>query len=149
MSGNTRHSANDMEKAAIGKVLGKVGKAFGMMDASIIADCYTEDADWTNAFGTTLQGRDNIIEYLEKLFADERFGQGKMVGEPQGSIRLVKDDVAVAKTYVEREGQGTTDGGEIDTRRNHSLKVLTKKDGRWLIVSDMYMDERDEETLVS
>lgn len=138
MSDNSQHRASDIEKAAIGKVLEKVGRAFGMMDASIIADCYTEDADWTNAFGTTLHGRDNIIEYLEDLFADERFVQGKMVGEPQGAIRLLKDDVAVAKTYVEREGQGTTDGGEIDTRRNHSLKVLIKKDGQWLIVSEIY-----------
>jgi len=70
MSDDSQHSASDMEKAAIGKVLGKVGKAFGMMDASIIADCYTEDADWTNAFGTTLHGRDDIIDNLERLFAD-------------------------------------------------------------------------------
>jgi uncharacterized protein (TIGR02246 family) len=149
MSNNKQPSSTDMEKMAIGKILQKVGKAFGMMDASLLEDCYAEDADWVNAFGTTRKGRENIIEYLEKLFEDERFSQGKMVGEPQGSIRLLKEDVAIAKTYVERKGQGTRDGGEIDSRHNHSLKVLVKKEGNWLIVSDMYMDERDEKTLVS
>jgi hypothetical protein len=32
-------------------------------------------------------------------------------------------------------------------RRNHSLKVLVKRDGRWLILSEMYMDAREGQTL--
>jgi hypothetical protein len=56
--------------------------------------------------------------------------------------------VAVVKTYIEREGQQTVEGSELLVRRNHSLKVLVKRDGQWLIVSEMYMDARDEQTLV-
>jgi hypothetical protein len=63
-------------------------------------------------------------------------------------MRFVGDDVAVVKTYIEREGQQKVGGGELPVRRNHSLKVLVKRDGRWLILSEMYMDARDEQTLV-
>jgi hypothetical protein len=56
-------------------------------------------------------------------FADPRFAAGKPVAPPQTSIRLVADDVAVAKTYIEREGQQTVDGSELP-----------------------YMDARDETT---
>lgn len=58
------------------------------------------------------------------------------------------DDVAVATTYLEREGQRTAEGGELPVRRNHSLKVLPRDGDRWLIVSELYMDAREEEPLV-
>ena len=52
------------------------------------------------------------------------------------------------------EGRGSwlrdQDGKELPIRRNHSLKVFARQpDGRWLIVSDMYMDAHDEATYVS
>jgi hypothetical protein len=68
------------------------------------------------------------------------------VAPPQASIRFVADNVAVAKTYIEREGQQTVDGSELPVRRNHSLKVLVNRDRRWQIVSELYMDARDETT---
>lgn len=56
-------------------------------------------------------------------------------------------DVAVARTYIEREGQQTIDGGALPVRRNHSLKVLVRQADRWLIASEIYMDARSEQTL--
>jgi ketosteroid isomerase-like protein len=65
------------------------------------------------------------------------------------SVRAVTHEVVVAKTYVEIAGQQTADGKAMPNRRNHSLKVLSRQtDGRWLIVSDIYMDARDETTYV-
>lgn len=137
------------EEAAIGDILMRLGRGFATNDAGGLEALYAEDADWTNAFGTSLHGRDAIIRYLEKLFDDGRFKAGRMVGKPQASIRFAAGGtVAIAKTYVEREGQQTVEGGELPVRRNHSLKVLEKRAGRWLIVSEMYMDARDEQTLI-
>lgn len=134
----------------MGEVLARLARGFATNDVRGLDALYAEDADWTNAFGTTLHGRRAIIAYLEKLFADERFEAGRLVGEPQASIRFTGDGrVALAKTYVEREGQKTVEGRELPVRRNHSLKVLENRDGRWLIVSEMYMDAREEQTLVS
>lgn len=138
--------SNDEE--AIENVLRTLAKGFGEQDTTGLAKLYAEDADWTNAFGTTRHGRDAICAYLEKLFADPHFTQGKLHGEPDGSIRFLRDDVAVAKTYIERAHQETVEGDKLPIRRNYSLKVVTKEDGRWVIASEMYMDARDEQTLV-
>ncbi|WP_231512946.1 YybH family protein [Haloferax mediterranei] len=122
-------------------------QAFRELDTTKLAQMYAEDADWTNAFGTTLHGRDAIVEYHEELFEDPHFSRGKILGEPDGSIRFVSDDVAVAKTFVERAGQESAEGDELPTRRNHSLKVLNRQDEKWVIVSEMYMDEDAKPTL--
>ena len=138
------------DEAAVGDVLMKLARGFATNDVDGLDTLYAEDADWTNAFGTSLHGRDMIIRYLAKLFADSRFEAGRMVGEPQASIRFTGDGkIAIVKTYVEREGQQTVSGGELPVRRNHSLKVLEKRHGCWLILSEMYMDARDEQTLVT
>jgi uncharacterized protein (TIGR02246 family) len=137
------------DEAAIGELLMKLAKGFRDLDVRPLEDIYVEDADWTNAFGRTCHGREEILAYLRRLFAEPRFAAGEVVGEPQASIRFLDDgDVAVVKTYVERRGQETVEG-KVLNRRNHSLKVLQKRDGRWLIVSEMYMDAREEHTFAA
>jgi len=138
------------DAAAIEQTLRTVQVAFLRRDADALRDVYAADADWTNAFGTTCSGRDAIVSYLRGLFADRHFGAGALVGAPQVSVRAVSPEVVVAKTYVEIAGQQTADGKPMPSRRNHSLKVLSRQgDGRWLIVSDIYMDARDEATYVA
>ncbi|MFC4987940.1 YybH family protein [Saliphagus infecundisoli] len=141
----TEDSGSD--EAAIGQVLMTVAEAFRELDASGLEKVYADDADWMNAFGTTQHGRDAIVQYHEQLFDDPHFSQGEVVGEPEASIRSVSDDVAVAKTYVERKGQETQSGDELPRRHNHSHKVLARQDDGWVIVSEMYMDERQSQPL--
>jgi uncharacterized protein (TIGR02246 family) len=104
---------------AIGNVMQVLGTSFRTRDARPLAGIYAEDADWTNAFGTTLKGRQQIVDYLTGLFADPHFGAGQ-AGRPQVSIRAVTSDVVVVKTYTEIEGQQAVDGTTLSTRRNHS-----------------------------
>jgi len=48
-------------------------------------------------------------------------------------------------TRLEVRGQGLVSGGAIARRDNHSRRALQRKaDGRWKIVSEMYMDARSE-----
>jgi len=136
----------DDTPAAISNVLQVLGTSFRVRDARPLARIYAQDADWTNAFGTTLKGRQQIVDYLTELFVDPHFIAGQ-AGPPQVSIRPVTSDVVVAKTYVEIEGQQSVDGRILPTRRNHSLKVIQRQpDGAWLIVSDIYMDARTDTT---
>jgi uncharacterized protein (TIGR02246 family) len=140
-------STDDQDAVAIEQTLRTLQVAFQSRNAELLRDLYVADADWTNAFGTTRSGRDAIVAYLKGLFANPHFGAGRFAGPPQVSVRPVTEEVVVAKTYVEIAGQQTSDGKELPTRRNHSLKVLVRQpDGRWLIVSDIYMDARDETT---
>jgi len=140
-------TADDQDATAIGQTLRTLQTAFAGRNADLLREVYVADADWTNAFGTTQSGRDAIVAYLKGLFADAHFAAGRLAGPPQVSIRPVTDDVVVAKIYVEIVGQQTAEGRDLPNRRNHSLKVLARQgDGRWLIVSEIYMDARDETT---
>jgi uncharacterized protein (TIGR02246 family) len=139
--------ASGDDETAVYEVLLTIGAAFRGLDATGVEDLYVEDADWTNAFGTTLKGNREIAGYLRDLFADEHFAAGAPVKPPEASVRFLGDDVAVAKTYLERAGQETSVGETLPVRRNHSLKVLRKEGGTWRIVSDIYMDARDDSTL--
>jgi uncharacterized protein (TIGR02246 family) len=98
------------DEAAVFDLLLKVGTAFRTLDASGIEDLYVQDADWTNAFGTTLRGNREIARYLGDLFADVHFASGAPIGPPEASVRFLGADVAVAKTYIERAGQETSAG---------------------------------------
>jgi uncharacterized protein (TIGR02246 family) len=141
---------DDQDAQAIERTLRMLQAAFRSHNADMLRDAYAADADWVNAFGTTRSGRDDIVAYLRGLFADEHFGSGSFASTPQVSVRPVTDDVVVARTYVEIAGQQTVDGKTLPVRRNHSLKVLARQpDGRWLIVSEMYMDARDEPTYLA
>ena len=61
------------DQAAIGEVLFTLASGFRELDASRFESVYLEYADWTNAFGTVLNGRDKIVSYLRDLFADPHF----------------------------------------------------------------------------
>lgn len=137
----------DSDEQAIETTMGKLLEGFRRRDADILTDVYSEDADWTNAFGRTLKGRDAIVDYLRELFADPNFSDGEMQGEPQVEARQISENVVLIKTYMEIAGQKTVEGGTLPTRRNHSLKVLRRQnDNSWRIVSEIYMDARDEVT---
>lgn len=125
-------------------------RAFAARDAEAMRGIYAEDADWTNAFGRSLSGRDAIVAYLGELFADPNFSDGEMLGEPQVSVRSVGDDAVAVKIYTRIKGQKTVDGDTLPVRHNHSLKLIGRQDdGSWKIVSEMYMDARQETTHVS
>lgn len=137
----------DSDEKAIEETLGKLLEGFRRRDAELFKEVYSEDADWTNAFGRTLKGRDAIVDYLRELFADSNFSDGEMKGAPEVDVRQVSENVVLVKTYMEIAGQKTVQGGTLPTRRNHSLKVLHRAyDGNWRIVSEIYMDARDEVT---
>jgi ketosteroid isomerase-like protein len=140
--------ADDGDVEAIGTTLTRLAEGFARRDVSVLEGVYSEDADWTNAFGTTLKGSTAILEYLARLFADPRFGAGRLRGAPEFEIIPVSEDVVVARTYVEIEDQETVGGEAIPLRRNFSLKVLRREAaGRWPIIAEMYMDARDEVTM--
>lgn len=116
-------------------------KGYQTRDVSLWEDLYTDDADWTNAFGISCTGPEEIMDYVGGLFEDERdLGPKNFVQEPQFDIRPVSDDVCVVRTYTEIADQKISEDEHIN-RHNFSLKVLTRQeDGRWLIASEIYMD---------
>ena len=74
---NRQAESQELARAAIEQTLQKLWTAFREHDARALSGIYVEDADWTNAFGTTRHGRDEIISYLRGLFADAAGGASR------------------------------------------------------------------------
>jgi hypothetical protein len=82
----TPSSDRQSDEAVIGELLLTLVGGFRDLDAARLESTYAEDADWTNAFGTSRHGRDAIVAYLKELFADPRFAAGKLVGRPENDV---------------------------------------------------------------
>ena len=134
------------DQEAIARTLTLLLAGFSERNVDKLADVYTDDADWVNAFGSVKHGRQEIITYLRGLFADANFNAGTLKAAPQSSIRVLTNEVVLVSVHLLIEGQRLLDGGVIDERDNHSLHVLQcQNDGTWPVVSEMYMDaNRDQ-----
>jgi uncharacterized protein (TIGR02246 family) len=129
------------DERAIAHTLQQLLRGFKSRDARLLNEVYAEDADWINAFGSRKRGCEQIVDYLRGLFADDNFNAGKLVAEPEITLRMITKDVVLVSGHLRVQGQRLLDGGVIEERDNHSIRVLQRQaDGRWLIVSEMYMD---------
>jgi uncharacterized protein (TIGR02246 family) len=120
---------------------------FAARDAAMLQKVYSDDADWVNAFGSVKRGGREIVDYLLGLFADANFNAGRLAAAPRSHLCQLTEDIATVSTHLQVHGQGLVGGGEIALRDNYSLRVLQKQaDGRWLVVSEMYMDVRKDQS---
>jgi uncharacterized protein (TIGR02246 family) len=132
---------------AIRATLGLLYEGFILRRAQTLDAVYSDDADWINAFGSVKKGRAAIVKYLEGLFSDGNFNAGQLVAPPNHAARKLSADVVAVSSHLQIRGQGLVGGGEIPLRDNHSLRILQKQpDGRWLIVSEIYMDARQDQS---
>ncbi len=124
-----------------------LSSGFKARDVNQLTDVYSADADWVNAFGTVKRGSDQILAYLQGLFADENFNAGTLEAPPEVAIRVLTREVVLVSAHLRVAGQKLVGGGEIPERDNRSLRVLHRQaDGTWPIVSEMYNDANREVT---
>ncbi len=134
------------DQEAIGRTLLTLLRAFDDRDAEALLGVYSDDADWVNAFGTVKRGRDDIVEYLRGLFADDNFNRGELAGAPETSFKVLTPEVVLVSAHLQVKGQGLLGGGTLD-RDNFSLRAPQRQDdGSWLIVSEMFQDANTETT---
>jgi ketosteroid isomerase-like protein len=135
------------DQKAIGETLGILLTSFARREAEPLRRVYTADTDWVNAFGSVKHGVGEIVPYLEGLFADRNFNDGKMAAPPRSHLHRLSDDIVTVSSHLQIEGQGLVGGGAIPVRNNHSLRVLQRQDdGHWQIVSEMYNDANTEQS---
>jgi len=132
------------DQALIEQAIDRWYRAWEIEDPKLAAQDYTEDADWTNAFGMSRKGRAEIENQLTEVFAMSfvMSGQSRIVDQ---SVRFLGQDVALVTTSVERSGQKSPSGESIGVRHTNHLRVFTKSKGNWKIVSHLISDARDRE----
>jgi uncharacterized protein (TIGR02246 family) len=117
------------------------------MQGGNLAEVFAADIDWMNAWGRRLHGLEELSQFWEHLRHDQNYLAGKVTPESvKTDVRFVRPDVAVIHTYAERVGQiDSITGKVIPTRKVHSQIVVSKEDGKWLIQSELIMDEKQHE----
>lgn len=117
--------------------------AWKIKDATLASKWYTPEADFTNAFGFSMIGKENIKEYLTEVFgfAFVMAGESK-----QTSLKLKKvaKNVILAITTIERVGQQTAKKESLGTRQTTHHRLFSKTD-EWYITAHLISDARATE----
>ena len=130
------------DEAAIRQIVANWDKGWKDFDAQIATRDYADDADWINAFGVAEKGRAEIQKYLAEIYTRAGIRSRKSLPSTV-SIRFIQPDVAVVSAFMETVGQKAENGNAYATRKTHSLRVMIKQAGKWLIVSHQIMDEKE------
>ena len=71
-----------------------------------LADVFAADADWTNAWGRRLHGREELSQFWEQARHDQNYLAGKITPESvKTDVRFVRPDVAVIHTTSNGQGR--------------------------------------------
>ena len=130
------------DQKAIERAIENWNTGWRTKDPALATRDYSEDADWTNAFGMTRNGRVEIQKMMEEVFQLPFVMRAESEVVDQ-KIRFVRPDVALVTTTIERRGQMTPSGESLGIRNTYHLRVFVRSNGRWQIVSHLISDARD------
>jgi uncharacterized protein (TIGR02246 family) len=132
------------DTADILTVLNTEQKGYEVFDPKMASGMFSDDAVWINPFGVHLVGRQKLEHFLTGLFDRPGYRSGKDTSKITFDVKFLVPDVAVSYGYLESKDQVDDDSGKkMAPRKSHYIEILKKQDGKWLIVSEMIMDEKD------
>ena len=125
------------DRAAVLKTLDSWNRGWAEGDASVAVEDYSEDVDWTNAFGDRFQGREALRKGLAHIFSLDFVMAGTSSDNEFTDVTFLSPDVALIRSKLVRTGQRTSGGSLMPDRQNHHLRVLQRRGGKWQIVSHL------------
>ena len=131
----------DTDRAEILQAVERWEEAWKSKDAALASQDYSDDADWTNAFGMRRIGRAKIRETLEEVFALPFVMAGSTEYEYH-DLTLIQPSTVLLRSRAIRTGQQLADGTTERPRRTNHLRVFQQRGERWQIVSHLISDER-------
>ncbi len=131
------HSQTAADAAAVLQTLDSWNRGWAEKDATIAVEAYSEDVDWTNAFGDRFQGRDSLEEGLKFIFGLGFVMAGDSGGNDFADVTFLTPDVALLRSKLVRTGQKMSNGEMMPDRHIHHLRVLHRRAGEWQIVSHL------------
>lgn len=142
-SGTPSSTAED--ETAIRRLLTTAQEATLRRDARLYATQFAEDADWENAFGDRITGRDSIVKNMEYVY--KMFPQQSRFEIRDTRIRFITPEVAVADVERHITGQVNARGETLSPRRVRDTKIFRKTDGKWQVVLYRVGDLRSHQEL--
>ena len=133
-----------VDRIAITSKIDDWNQAWKIKDAQLAAKWYASDADFTNAFGFSMNGKAAIEEYLTRVFNMDFV----MAGDSEQTaikLRLISDNAILAISTISRKGQLLNDGSELGERTTTHHRLI-KKETNWEIVAHLISDARSIES---
>jgi uncharacterized protein (TIGR02246 family) len=132
------------EREAVLGVLESWKEGWRTRDASVAVRDYADDTDWTNAFGDRFQGKEELEKGLAFIFSLDFVMAGQSEGHTFEDVAFLTPEVALIRSKLVRVGQETGTGEMMNDRHVNHLRVLQKRDGRWVIVSHMISQAKEK-----
>lgn len=132
----------EAHESLIKAIVSRWDQGWANFDAVLASQDYADDADWTNAFGVSRRGREEIFQYLRNIYQSPQVTSRRSTSSIS-SIRFVRPDIAVVTSYRETAGQKTASGTEYPLRKTRDLRVLAFDHGTWKVTSHLVADEKE------
>ncbi|MDH7912505.1 SgcJ/EcaC family oxidoreductase [Winogradskyella sp. SYSU M77433] len=113
-------------------------------DLETVLKGYSNDIDWTNAFGDRVQGKEELRELLEIIFSLDFVMSGKN-NYKRPDINFLTNEIALVRSTNIRTGQQWPDGSAMNDRVINHLRVFEKRDDTWLCINHMISQAHDKE----
>jgi ketosteroid isomerase-like protein len=121
------------------------GALFDNHDVALAPRVYAPDVIWQNPFGVRFHSEAALARFLTGLFQRPGYLAGKTTSPAVFTdVTLLTPTTATACEEDASQGQiDDATGKPVGVRRSHVLYVLQKRNGAWLIVDEMIMDEHE------
>ena len=120
------------EAEGIRKVVDAFVDAWNQHDVHAFAAAFAEDADFTNVRGVGAHGRAAVEEFHAPVFATVFKSSHQTAKNIQ--IRFLAPDLASVDVRWEMTGAVGPDGVPIPVRQGLLNWIVTRREGRWLIL---------------
>ncbi len=125
------------DTVAVLKTLESWNRGWAERDVDLAIEAYSEDTDWTNAFGDRFQGKAALKKGLTFIFSLDFVMAGNSGGNEFSDVTFLAADIALIRSKLVRVGQLRSSGEKMPDRHINHLRVLHRRDGDWQIVSHM------------
>jgi uncharacterized protein (TIGR02246 family) len=130
---HSQSSDTAADEAAIRGVIAQMTDAFNRHDAAAATAMYSSDADFVSVRGDRSQSVSNVRDDLAKIF--ETRAKHATQATLDVTIRFVRPDIALAHVTNELSGLVTSDGKQLPSHRELSLRVFEKVPSGWRVTA--------------
>ena len=135
------HSSDIKE---IKQIIDDSDKGWDSKNLDLVLQGYSEDIDWTNAFGARVQGKDELRALLKKIFSYDFVMAGKN-NYQDPDITFPNPEIALARSINIRTDQKWPDGQHMEDRVINHLRVFKKVNGKWICINHMISQAHNTE----
>ncbi|WP_271766216.1 YybH family protein [Aquimarina algiphila] len=132
-----------IESKRIIRTIDNWNEGWDKKDVELAISDYSEDTDWTNAFGDRIKSKSELRELLKEIFAMDFVMEGTD-NYQNDDVQFLTDEIALLRSTNIRTGQKWSDGTFMNDRYIHHLRVYQKINNEWKITDHMISQAQEK-----